>query len=150
MRHGRLIETKLREMTNSKTKMTRSARVWKATLIDPKSNVDRSDSTRWAQPLATQGFSFLHRKAFLCLDRLTELPGAHPEPLHSPGALHGYLGYKKPSARGSVGRRFLILRKPRAKPAGLRFSKIRKRTKAVGPRFLKNKKTHESGWSPFS
>ena len=36
-------------------------------------------------------------------------------------ALQGYLGYKVTSARGSVGRRFLILRKPRAKPVGLRF-----------------------------
>ena len=35
--------------------------------------------------------------------------------------LQGYLGYKVTSARGSVGRRFLILRKPRAKPVGLRF-----------------------------
>ena len=49
--------------------------------------------------------------------------------------IQGYLGYKVTSARGSVGRRFLILRNPRAKPVGLRFKKIRKRTKAVGPLF---------------
>ena len=34
------------------------------------------------------------------------------------------------SARGSVGRRFLVLRKPRANSVGLHFLKIRKRTKA--------------------
>ena len=38
-----------------------------------------------------------------------------------PETLQGYLGYKVTSARGSVGRRFLILNKPRAKPVGLRF-----------------------------
>ena len=41
----------------------------------------------------------------------------------------------------------LKLRTPQAKPAGLRFLKSRKRTKAVGPRGLKVEKTHESGRS---
>ena len=50
-------------------------------------------------------------------------------------------------ARGPVGRCFLNLRTPRAKPVGLRFLKLRKHTKAVGPRLLKIKGTHESGRS---
>jgi len=51
--------------------------------------------------------------------------------------------------RGSVGRCFLILRKPRATLVGLGFLKFRKRTKAVGHRFLKIKKMNESGRSVF-
>ena len=46
------------------------------------------------------------------LTRNTQPPGI---------TVQGYLGYKVTSARGSIGRRFLILRKPRAKPVGLRF-----------------------------
>ena len=61
--------------------------------------------------------------------------------------VQGYLGYKNTPARGSVGRFFLDLRKPRAKPVGLRFLKLRKRSKEVGPRFLKIKTTLESGGS---
>ena len=60
-----------------------------------------------------------------------------------------YLGYKNTSARGSVGRCFLIIKTPRANPVGFRSLKSRKRTRAVGPRFLKNQETHESGRSPF-
>ena len=52
-------------------------------------------------------------------------------------------------ARRSVGRCFLELRKSRAKPVGLRFLRLRERTKAVGPSVLKTKKTHESGRSVF-
>ena len=60
-------------------------------------------------------------------------------------------------ARGSVDRCFLNaadrcflnLRKLRARPVVRRFLELRKLTKAVGPRFLKIKKMHESGWSVF-
>jgi len=61
--------------------------------------------------------------------------------------LQGYLG--NTPARGSVGRCFLNLRKPRAKPISLHFLKLRKSTKAVGPRFLRVEKTHENGQLVF-
>ena len=61
--------------------------------------------------------------------------------------MQGYLGYKNTPARGSVGRCFLDLRKPRAKTVGLRSLKLRKCTRAVGSRLKTNKKTHESGES---
>ena len=54
---------------------------------------------------------------------------------------------KNTQARESVGRCFLNSRKVRAKPVGLRFLRLRKCTKAVGPRFIKIKKRHESGQS---
>ena len=50
----------------------------------------------------------------------------------------GYLGYKKTLARGSVGLRFLKTRKPSENPGGPIVFGLRKRTKAVGPRFLKS------------
>ena len=86
----------------------------------------------------------------------------HPPPQDHRRALEIvllYRGTSVTSARGSVGRRFLILRKPRAKPVGLR-SLSRKRKKAVGPLFLTHrirsvcvflffKKTGESGRGGF-
>ena len=62
--------------------------------------------------------------------------------------VEGYLGYKVTSAEGLVGRFFLDLRKPRAKPVGLRFL-IRKTHESGALRFLKIKKMHESGRSVF-
>ena len=70
------------------------------------------------------------------------------ENTHRP-SVPGYLGHKNTPAQRSVGRCFLNLGKPRAKPVGLCFLKLRKCTKAVGPCFLKMKKTHESGRSVF-
>ena len=52
--------------------------------------------------------------------------------------LLGYLGYKTTLARGSVGLRFLKIRKPSENPVGPISLGLRKRTKAVGPRFLKS------------
>ena len=49
-----------------------------------------------------------------------------------------YLGYKKTLARGSVGLRFLKIRKPSENPVGPISLGSRKRTKAVGPHFLKS------------
>ena len=63
--------------------------------------------------------------------------------------LQGNLGCKKSAARGSVGRCFPNLRKPRAKAADARSVGLRKRPKVVGARFLKFKSTHESGRSIF-
>ena len=55
--------------------------------------------------------------------------------------VQGYFGYKKTLARGSVGLRLLKIRKPSENRVGPISLGLRKRTKAVGPRFIKVKKT---------
>ena len=51
--------------------------------------------------------------------------------------LQGYLGHKKTLAEGSVGLRFIEIRKPSENLVGPISLGLRRRTKVVGPRFLK-------------
>jgi hypothetical protein len=67
---------------------------------------------------------------------MSEVP-LYRGPRHRP-TVQGYLGYKKTLARGSVGLRFLKIRKPSENPVGPISLGLRKRTKAVGTRFLKS------------
>ena len=50
--------------------------------------------------------------------------------------VQGYLGYKKTLARGLIGLRCLKIRKPSENPVGPTSLGLRKRTKAIDPRYL--------------
>ena len=104
-------------------------------------------SPAWRHSAGKPGASI---KVCTCTGVPRSYENAHPltGPRHGP-TVQGYLGYKTTSARRSVGRCFLILERPRAKPVGLLLLKLGRRTKVVGLRFLRFKRMHESGRSDF-
>ena len=59
------------------------------------------------------GLDFSHFRFFKNVKTIPVVPSSPARGMLRGTGLQGYLGYKKPSARGSVGRRVLILRKPR-------------------------------------